>query len=479
MTDQATDENDAIGESNESTIPRLLFQHYDLLANLTALAIRRYGRRQHYNWRDYYDKVRQVCLGLISLGLRRGDIVVFLGENEPERMWVELAVWAAGGAVAIVPPKSTVSETRQILVEVGARMAIAGGEDEVRRLLELKSDLPDLDKIVCWDRRGLETDADSSVVDIAGVMQTGKERDEENAALFEDSIDRGKEGDLAAVVYRRGNSGLERGVRLSHRAMMGSARGFVGRCPLLADDMLAANRAAGSVTDNLFSFLPHMLGAARLEFPQQPTIALGDTGGLQPTFIMRDAEQWAALAREITEGGAGVSSLRRSLLDLFLPVVRTLGAARRSGRKASPAVRLAGKIADLLVFRQLRSRHGLRQIRFAASDSGPIDEDAFGTVHAIGVDLRRSYFTAEAGLISIQGAGEIDAAAVGRPVTGAEVRITADGRLLVRGDGLFDGYQGDSRDTVALTEDGWWDTGDAAGVNERGQVVLSGGPLRS
>ncbi|MEE8353314.1 MAG: AMP-binding protein [Dehalococcoidales bacterium] len=465
-------------EDNERTIPSLLYRHYDLLASLTALAVRRYGRRQRYNWGDYYEKVRQICLGLISLGLRRGDIVAFIGENEPERMWAELAVWAAGGAVAIVPPGSTASETRRIFVEVGARIALVGGEDEVERVLELKSDLPDLAKIVCWDRRGLDTDTDPSVVDIAGVMQTGKEQNDENPALFEDSVDHGKEVDLAVVVYSPGDSGLERGVRLSHRAMIASARGFVDRCPPRASDMLAANRPVGSVTDNLFSVLPHLLKAIRLEFPRQPAISPGDTGGLQPTFIMRDAEQWTALAREITEGGTEASSLQRTLLDLFLPVGRALGTARLSGRKANPAVRLAGKIADLLVFRWLRFSHGLRRIRFAASDSGPIDEGAFRTVHAIGVDLRRSYFSTEAGLIAIQGAGEIDPAAVGRPVTGVEVRVSADGRLLVRGDGLFDGYQGDTGDTAALTEDGWWDTGDTGSINEKGQVVLPGGRRR-
>ena len=465
-------------EDNEGTIPRLLYRHYDLLASLTALAVRRYGRRQRYNWWDYYDKVRQICPGLISLGLGRGDVVVLVGENEPERMWVELAVWAAGGAVAIVPPGSTPSETQRILVEVGARIAFAGGEDEVERLLELKSDLPDLEKIVCWDRHGLDTDADPGVVDIAAVMQTGKQRNEENPALFEDAVNRGKEVDLAVVVYSPGDSGLERGVRLSHRAMIASARGFVDRCPLRSLDMLAANRAVGSVTDNLFAVLPHLLKAIRLEFPRQPAIALGDTGGLQSTFIMRDTEQWAALAREIDEGATGVSLLQRYLLDLFRPVGRALGAARLSGRKANPAVRLAGRIADLLVFRWLRFSHGLRRIRFAASDSGPIDEAAFRTVHAIGVDLRRSYFTAEAGLISVQGAREIDPATVGRPVTGAEVRVTADGRLFVRGDGLFDGYQGDSADAATLTEDGWWDTGDTGSVNEKGHIVLPGGRRR-
>ena len=473
MTDQVTDENDEDDKDDEndaSTIPGFLFQHYDLLSTLTALVINRHGQRRRYKWREYYENASQVCLGLISLGLKRGEIVVFLGGNEPERMWIELAVWAAGGAVAIVPPETTDSEIRRILVEVGARMALAGGEEEVQRLVELKSGLPDLTRIICWDRHGINADADSGVLDIADVMQTGTERHEENFGIFEDIIYQGEEGDLAVVIYQKNDSELKQGIRLSHRALISSARGFIDRCPVVDDDLLAANRAAGSVTDYLFSFLPHILGAIRLEFPPQPAITPVDTGDIQTTFIMHDAGEWAALGSEIIEGSAGESSLQRSLLDFFLPVGPALGAAGRSQRKTG----LVGKLAGLLVFRRFRSDHGLRKIRFATSDSGPIDEMAFGAIHAIGIDLRRSYFTAETGLISMQGDGETDFAASGRPVTGVEVRVTDDGRLLVRGNGLFDGYQDDTKGAVFLTEGGWWPTGDSGNINEDGQVVLSG-----
>ena len=309
-------------------------------------------------------------------------------------------------------------------------------------------------------------------------MRTGKEQNEENPDLFEDTVNRGKVSDLAVVVYSRSDSGFERGVRLSHRAMIASGNGLVDRCPLVDSDVLAAGHAAGSVTDNLFSFTPHLLRAIRLDFPRQPTVDPGIAGGTRPTFVMRDSQQWAKLASETSEGGPDTSSPQLSLLDLFLPVGRALGAARLAGRKANPAVRLAGKIADMLVFRRILARYGLRRMRFAASDSGPIDGNTFRSLHAIGIDLRRSYFSPEAGLIAIQGAGEIDPAAVGRPVTGVEVRVDVDGRLLVRGDGLFDGYQGETGDGTVLTEDGWWNTGDDGGVNDHGQIVLSGDQRR-
>lgn len=451
-----------------STIPRLLFEHYDLLSTLTAVVINRHGQRRRYKWREYYENTSQVCLGLIAVGLKRGEIVVFLGENEPERMWVEMAVWSAGGAVAIIPPEATNTEIEQICREVGARFVFAGGEDEAHRLAELKSRLPEVERIVCWDRRGVAGDLAPDVIDIASIMGTGRKQAEDNYGAFLGVIEQGTEDDIAVVVYRRGDAVLERGVRISQRALMASARGFVERCPLKDDDLLAANHAAGSTTDYLFSFLPHMLGAIRLEFPQQPATN-PDAAAMQTTFIMRQAEEWTAMGRDITSDAAGNSSLRRKLMDFFLPVGPALAATRRA----------VSKIGGMTVFRGFRAGYGLRKIRFAASGSGFIDEASFGAIHAIGVDLRRSYFTAETGLICMQGSGESDPNAVGRPVNGTEVRIAADGSLLVRGGGFFAGYQGDNNDAASLTEKGWWRTGDTGSISQSGQVVLSGLPLRS
>ena len=98
--------------------------------------------------------------------------------------------------------------------------------------------------------------------------------------------------------------------------------------------------------------------------------------------------------------------------------------------------------------------------------------DTFRLIHAIGVELRQNYASTEAGFISSHGKGEISFVSVGRPAHGVSVRISAEGELLVRSKGMFDGYLDDPQKTAATLIDGWCHTGDAVNINEQGHLIF-------
>ncbi|MBF8304078.1 MAG: Long-chain-fatty-acid--CoA ligase, partial [Dehalococcoidia bacterium] len=69
----------------EDTLPKLLLQKYQKYGD-TEIAMRKktLGIWYKYTWKDYYENVKSFSLGLVSLGLQRGDKVCILGENNPE-----------------------------------------------------------------------------------------------------------------------------------------------------------------------------------------------------------------------------------------------------------------------------------------------------------------------------------------------------------------------------------------------------------
>jgi long-chain acyl-CoA synthetase len=74
--------------------------------------------------------------------------------------------------------------------------------------------------------------------------------------------------------------------------------------------------------------------------------------------------------------------------------------------------------------------------------------------------------------VAAQSAADINFGTVGRPLAGTEVRISGTGELLVRGPGLFSGYNNDEETTDKVLIDGWFHTGEKAAVNEKGQLIL-------
>ena len=82
--------------SQEDTYPKFLHRNYKLWGDKVALRRKYMGIWQNHTWKDCYEQVRQLCLGLVELGLKPGDKVSLIGDDEPEGFWAEAAIQAAG-----------------------------------------------------------------------------------------------------------------------------------------------------------------------------------------------------------------------------------------------------------------------------------------------------------------------------------------------------------------------------------------------
>src|SRR5512136_2441463 len=112
------------------------------------MCMKKFGIWQRYTWTDYYKNVKYFSLGLISIGLERGDVVCIIGDNEPEWFWGEFAVQAAGGIATGVFVDSVPSEVKYHAIHSGARFAIVNDQEQTDKFLEIKNELPVLKKVI-------------------------------------------------------------------------------------------------------------------------------------------------------------------------------------------------------------------------------------------------------------------------------------------------------------------------------------------
>ena len=97
-------------------------------------------------------------------------------------------------------------------------------------------------------------------------------------------------------------------------------------------------------------------------------------------------------------------------------------------------------------------------------------------------------FFSELGFLVIQGYGLTETApivtlnhpfharqgSVGKPIAGVEVKIAADGEILVRGENVTSGYFQHPEETARAFEDGWFHTGDIGELKENGELTILG-----
>lgn len=455
-----------------STIPQLIRANSRKWGRRVAMCMKKFGIWQTYTWQDYYNSVKETSLGLISLGLKPGEVVCIIGDNEPEWFWGEFAVQAAGGIATGIFVDSIPSEVKYVAEHAGAVFAIVNDQEQTDKFLQIASDLPSLKKIIYWDPKGLKNYDDPSLISFKEVMRLGREYEKTHPGLFEENIDKGKGEDVAFIYYTSGTTGLPKGAILTHRALITTARGFVDRYPLNEDDDLISNFPAAWVGDSFFATIPHLLTGARLNFPEEPETIAEDTREVGPSFVIYGPRQWESLVSEIQVKILDAHPLKRFCYNLFLPIGHRVADMAFENKRPGPLLRVLHWLAHILVFRPLKDRLGLSRVRFAVTGSSVLSLDTFRLIHAIGVELRQNYASTEAGLISCHGKGEIAFESVGRPALGTEVRVTDEGELLVRSDCMFSGYYKNPEKTAAALCNGWLRTGDAVNINEKGDLIF-------
>jgi long-chain acyl-CoA synthetase len=456
----------------QETIPQIIGVNRAKWASRTAMSMKSFGIWQRYTWDQYYQKVKYFSLGLISLGIKRGDVACIIGDNEPEWFWGEFAVQAAGGIATGIYVDSIPSEVKYIAEHSDAKFAIVNDQEQTDKFLEIKDELPLLKRIVYWDPKGLRNYEDPALVSFEEVIQLGREYEETSPGLFEKNVAAGNEDDVAFIYYTSGTTGLPKGAILTHRALINTARGFISRYPMDETDDLISNFPAAWVGDSFFATVPHLLTGARLNFPEEPETIAADTREVGPNFVIYGPRQWEGIVSEIQVKIVDTSPIKRFFYNLLLPVGHRIADMRFEGKRPNLAWRFLHQIAYFGLFRPLKDRLGLSNVRFAVTGSSVLSLDTFRLIHAIGVELRQVYASTEAGLISSHSQGEIKFESLGRPALGASVRITDEGELLVSSDCMFMGYHKDPEKTDAVLIDGWCHTGDAVNINEQGHIIF-------
>ena len=456
---------------NWDTIPKLIRRNYQRLGSLTAMCMKRFGVWQRYSWQDYYHRVKYLSLGLVSLGLKPGDVVCIIGDNEPEWFWGEFAVQAAGGIATGIFVDSTPAEVNYIVAHSGARFAIVNDQEQTDKFLEIRDELPSLERIIYWNPKGLKNYDNPILTSFTEVMKMGRLYEETAPGSFEQRVAAQTGDDIAFIYYTSGTTDLPKGAKFTHGALLNSARKFIRRYPMNERDELVSNFPAAWVGDSFFATLPHLLSGARLNFPEKPETIAEDTREVGPTLVTYGPRQWESLVSDIQAKMIYASSLRRFIYSLFLPVGHKITDAELQGEDLSLFSRAVHQIAYLVLFRALKERLGLSRVRFAVTGGSVLSPDTLRLIHAIGVELRQNYVTTEAGFIASHGSGEVKLESVGRPALGTEVRISDAGELLVRSDSMFSGYHKDPAKTAAVLAAGWYHTGDAVNIDEDGHLV--------
>ena len=129
--------------TKDLTIPKL-FLHQCKRYGTAKVAMREkeFGIWRPFTWQDYYDNVKYLCLGMVTLGLKKGDKVAMIGDNRPEGLWTEMAALCAGGIGVWLFQDCMMDEVKYIIDHSDAKFFVGETQEEVDKALAIRNDCP-------------------------------------------------------------------------------------------------------------------------------------------------------------------------------------------------------------------------------------------------------------------------------------------------------------------------------------------------
>ncbi len=457
-----------------ATLPEYMLRNAVEMAGEPAIRLKELGIWKTYNWAQYANQVREFSLGLASLGFGREDKLGIIGTNLPRLYWAQVAAQCMGGMAVPVYQDAIAKELAFVLRHSEAKVIVAENQEQVDKIISIKDELPGLQWLIYCDNRGMTGYDEDYLKPYSEVQAAGRSFDSANAGYFDAEVGKGTASDVALICYTSGTTGDPKGVMLTHDNLLSCGRIFAANEEVRASDDFLAYLPMAWVGDTVYGLVISLLVGATNNCPEQPSTVMRDLRELGPTGIIAPPAIWEGMLSNLQLKGADATRLKRMIFGYFSGVARRIEELKFDGKAIPLGLRLAGTLGEFMVYGPVRDQLGLRRARWCYTGGAPMGPDTFRFFRGLGINLKQVYgMTEVAGLVSLQPDDQASPDTVGAPCAGIEVRIADDGEVQVKSDGVFAGYfQQEEKTAEAMSEDGWFRTGDAGVLNEQGHLVV-------
>jgi long-chain acyl-CoA synthetase len=436
------------------------------LGDKPFLWAKRNGAWQATSWAEAARIVSSLAAALKAEGLQPGDRVMLVSENRPEWCLSDLGIMAAGCVTVPTYTTNTERDHQHIIENSGARAVIVSNQKLADTVMRAVVRTTHAEIVIGIDKPRLRQ-AGVKCLDWHDMLAAHP--GEASAAAAEATFTR---EDLACLIYTSGTGGAPRGVMQHHGAILHNVAGCAN---VIGEDL-------GWGEEVFLSFLPlshayeHTGGqmlpigmGGQIYYAEGLEKLAANIEEVRPTIMFVVPRLFEVLRTRISRAIEKQGGLPRRLLGMALDV----GARRYAG-----TMRLAdwpkAALVDALFKPKIAKRFGGR-MKAMVSGGAPLTPEVGVFFQSLGVTFLQGYGQTEAApVISCnRPAAGVTMDGVGPPLPDTEVKIAADGEILVRGELVMHGYWRNEAETARVLHDGWLHTGDIGEFDAAGRIRIT------
>src|ERR671918_2647882 len=447
------------------------------LADLLPLAARKHAAAKAVMYKDASGQwvrktyaevgeiVRKLSLGLMDLGIERGDKVSILANTRPEWSYFDFAALTAGATVVPIYQTNSPDECKYVLENSDSKAVVVEDDEQLEKIRQVRDSLPKLEHVIRM------TGSSDDAISVEQLIERGSGR---SASEWEERWRSVGPDDICTFIYTSGTTGPPKGCVISH----GNYRSM---CDMAEEDsVLVQGRTTYLFLPLAHSFalliqlLSFDVGGILAYWERDPLKILPNLAEVKPHYFPSVPRIFEKIYTAATGKAEQAGGIQKRIFWWAIGVGKKVRELERQGRKPGFLLQRQHDLADRLVLANIRNLFG-GQIVEAVSGAAPINPDILRFFDAAGVLVLEGWgMTETSTAATIARPDAFKFGTIGKPFAGCEIKIADDGEILVRGPNVFQGYYKNEEATRETLVDGWLHTGDIGETDDDGYIKITG-----
>ena len=413
-----------------------------------CLAAKINGEWRKYSTQQVQEKANQVSLGLLKLGIKKGDKVAIVSMNRPEWVFVDYGIQQIGAVGVPMYPTITEEDYRYIFTDAEVKAIFVSDRSLYNKVIAATLGIPGIQEIYSFD----EVPGAKCWTDL---LKLGEGEDPAQLEPIKAAI---SPDDLLTLIYTSGTTGNPKGVMLSHNNIISNVKGAGPYVPVNEHHRALSFLPLCHIYERMLLYLYSSYGVSIYFAESLETIA-DNLKEVKPHVFTTVPRLLEKVYDKIVSKGMELDGVKRKLFFWALELGLKYDTQKDLGFFYNAQLALANKI----IFNKWREALGGNVIA-VVSGGAALQERLARVFWAANIRVMEGYGLTETSPVIAVNRHEPEnnrIGTVGPPIKNVEVKIAEDGEILTKGPCVMLGYyKRPDLTSEVIDAEGWFHTGD-------------------